>query len=261
MKWLEIGRYDFVEAVRECRGVCAVPLGSIEAHGDHLPLGTDSITIEEIVSRAAAIEPVVEFPAQYFGMVPEVRHQPGSVVTPVSLLLLILENVCAEVSRNGLKKIILVNGHGGNIHLNTFAVSRLENHHDYTVYLYKDPGCGPEWDAMSEGSDGHAGEVETSTMLYLRPELVKMELIPKAARQGLPRLSDVHKHNLSTGFDWYAANPDHYNGDAAPSNREKGEYLVKSAAEQLAVAFRSVKDDSAGPEILQEFYAAAGLSG
>jgi len=263
MKWLEMTRLEFRKSVKDCKGVCVVPMGCSEAHGNHMPLGTDLINIEEMVSLAAQKEPVVEFPAYFFTQIQEGKHQPGTIATRANLMWEMLENICSEISRNGFKKIVFVNGHGGNYSfLPYFAQMRLEERHDYVLYLYKGgrypvDSTDPEWQNIRQGSGGHGGEEETSIMMYLRPELVKIKCISKKTRVGLKRLS--HLEDISTGFDWYAANPDHYQGQGELGSKEKGGFLIDRTVSHLAKAFRIIKDDKIAPEVLNEFYDASGL--
>ena len=116
MLWEELTAPEFAAAVKSA-GACIVPLGVIEKHGDHLPLGTDLINVRALAIKAAAIEPAIVFPPYYFGQICEARHQPGTLAFHGGFLLEALRGICAEIARNGLRKIILLNGHGGNIHL------------------------------------------------------------------------------------------------------------------------------------------------
>ncbi len=107
----------------------------------------------------------------------EARHEPGTVAYSRGLQLQLLQETTDEMARNGCKKVIIVNGHGGNEHLLPFfAQSQLEKPHDYVVYVLErveTPPGGPK--AKSTGPDWHAGEAETSTMLVAHPELVHQD--------------------------------------------------------------------------------------
>jgi len=264
MKWLEMTSQELEKSVKDCKGVCVVPMGCSEAHGNHMPLGTDLINIEGMVSRAAQKEPVVEFPAYLFTQIHCAKHMPGTIATGASVMWDMLESICSEISRNGFKKIVFVNGHGGNNNLlSYFSQMRLERRYDYVLYSYKNGQypvdfTDPEWQKMRQARNiSHGGEEETSIMMYIRPELVKMQHIQKKVRQRLERFS--HLKDISTGVSWYAANPDHYQGDAELSSKEKGKFLINKAASRLAKAFQIIKKDKVAPEVLREFYGMAGL--
>ncbi|MEI8195510.1 MAG: creatininase family protein [Phycisphaerae bacterium] len=181
MKWQDLTAPQFAQAVIETRGVCIVPLGVLEKHGEHLPVGTDYLFGSELAQRAAAIEPAIVFPPYYFGQIQEGRHQPGTIAIRGELMLELLENVCEEIGRNGLKKILLLNCHGGNCAaLRYFVMSALQRPRDYALYLcdldaywlQHDAG----WKALQQSPDDrHGGELETSVMLAALPELVRMD--------------------------------------------------------------------------------------
>ena len=110
----EITSPDFVKAVAQSSGVCLLPMGILEKHGPHLPLGTDIFESRKVATTAAALEYSIVFPTYYVGQINEARHQPGTISYSPDLLWKMLQETCEELSRNGLKKIIIVNGHGGN---------------------------------------------------------------------------------------------------------------------------------------------------
>lgn len=256
MHWEDLTAPAFAEAVRAAAGVCVVPLGVVEKHGEHLPLGTDFLTAHRLAGLAAQQVPAVVFPPYYFGQIHEAKHQPGAIAIGYRLMYDLLENTCAEISRNGLKKIVFLNGHGGNCaFLQHFLRASLERRLDYTLYCidlrhYTD---APEWKTMSEtgGTVDHAGEWETSLLLDLRPELVHMEAI---GGDGRPRGRLAHLDGLATGIAWYADQPDHYSGNAAPATAAKGAYLRDHAVQRIAHYLRLVRTDTATAALFEEFH-------
>lgn len=253
MKWEELTAPEFKKAVAEVGGVCVLPLGIMEKHGEHLPLGTDLYCARALAEEAVRREPAILFPPYYFGQIHEARHQPGAVALPSCLFFELLETVCGEIARNGLKKIVLVNGHGGNnAFLTFFLQTMLERERDYFLYLAQGGDGGPKWKALRETTqDGHAGESETSAMLALRPDLVKMEAI---GGDGTPRKRMAHLQGASSGIWWYADFPDHYAGDGAYGTAEKGRAMFEYETEQLADLIRRVKADTQVPALTREFY-------
>src|SRR5437667_9668470 len=108
----------------------------MEKHGAHLPLGNDLLNVRYVALNAAQQEYAIVFPEYYFGQILEAKHQPGTVAYSRGLQLQLLQETTDEMARNGCKKIIIVNGHGGNNRLLPyFAPSQLESPHDYVVYV------------------------------------------------------------------------------------------------------------------------------
>ncbi len=102
---------DFAQAMEQTKGVCLVPLGCLEKHGNHMPLGTDVATAREVSIRAAEKEAAMVFPYIPFGIVAEVKHKQGTVAISSHLQYQMLEELCDELARNGYTKILFVNGH------------------------------------------------------------------------------------------------------------------------------------------------------
>mgnify|MGYP000848167767 CR=1 FL=1 len=257
MQWEALTSPELGAAARET-GVCLLSLGVLERHSEHLPLGTDYLTAHGLACRAAELEPAVVFPPFYFGQIYEARCFPGAVALKPALLLELLGSVLDEIGRNGFRKIILVNGHGGNTHLLSFLnQSSLWAEKPYAVYmptvnLYE--ADWRAWEAMrATDYGGHADEMETSMMLALHGELVHMDRVPEEPATGLPRMG--HLPPTHTGIWWYARYPEHYAGDARTATAEKGEFLVGRMVAFLADYIRAVKADEAVPGLLAEFFA------
>lgn len=258
MHWEELTAPDFAKAVDRSEGVCLLPLGCMEKHGDHLPLGTDLLQIRAIASAAAAQEPVVVYPPYFYSQITCARHQPGTIAITEPLLFDLLEATCCEIARNGLRKIVLLNGHGGNFYfLHYFAWMMVHSRdHDFVPYLARlqdfwTPDHTATYEAMKETEhDGHGGERETSTLLAIRPELVKMDDL--AAEPGLPRKRTAHLP-LYTPIWWYADYPDHYSGDGHPGTAEKGRALIDDCAAAVAEILRAVKADDTARALIREF--------
>ena len=116
MLWEDIISNDFAEAVEKAKGVCVVPVGCLEKHGPHSPLGTDTIIAREVVCRAAELEPVCLFPDLPFGDL-SCGHPTtpcGTISLPMETEFLLLEQLCDQIGRYGFHKILIINGHGGN---------------------------------------------------------------------------------------------------------------------------------------------------
>jgi creatinine amidohydrolase len=258
VRYEELTTPEFVQAVAESGGTCIIPLGILEKHGPHLPLGTDLIDCREVALRAAKQEYTIIFPAYYVGQIFEAKHQPGTIAYSSRMMLDLLQETCDELGRNGITKIILVNGHGGNEHfLRFFCQSQLASKKDYAVYLF-DPAEDESMEVALKKLrkttlDGHAGEEETSAMLAHRPDLVHLERAGQQSGEDQKRLSNL-KHAY-TGIWWYASQPNHYRGDGSYGSKELGELLLKSEAGLLAEMIRSVKEDTVTLELQKQFFA------
>lgn len=243
---------EFVKALDITEGVCIIPLGSLEKHGNHLPMGTDNFLVHEKVVLASNIEPVVVFPTVMFTENCEAKNNPGAIAVEPRIYFRLLESLCDEVARNGFRKIILASGHGGNrFFLRFFVQTILGKHKDYVVY-FPEELLAPEVEekTLETPFDYHAGENETSQLLYLHPELVKMDSVP--AKSGNP-LKRSKVPGIVTPTDWFSNFPEHYAGDARPSTSEKGRLLVENTVKNLVEAIRRVKADDTTTKLMQEY--------
>jgi creatinine amidohydrolase len=251
--WEELTAADFQSAIEQSKGTCLLPFGILEKHGPHLPLGTDLLDVRYVALNAAQQEYALVFPQYYFGQIFEAKHQPGTVAYSARLQLDLLQETTDEMARNGCKKIIIVNGHGGNEHLLPFfAQSQLEKPHDYVVYvmgIVASPAGGP---AKKTAVDMHAGESETSKMLISSPNLVHIDRANQesGADQARLKLPDT----LYTGIWWYASFPNHYSGDGAAATRELGEFEMKAWQDAIVTAIRAVKADDESLKLQNEFF-------
>jgi creatinine amidohydrolase len=254
MRWENLTSLDFRRAVTDCDGVGLIPIGVLEPHGPHLPLGTDMFECHAVACRAAEVEPVIIFPPYPFGINHESGHLPGSFVLRRKLVFALLENVCDEMGRHGLTKIILFSGHGGNrFFIPLFVQTLIEQEKTYLVYNAS-VESGDEIEALLETDEtGHAGEKETSTALYLHPELVKMGEVPKNPFSSLRRNEQMRQAGAYTSVDWYAMYPAMYVGDASKASADKGEVEVRGRIQGLVKLIRAVKADTMTPGLLRQF--------
>ncbi len=255
MRWENLTGATFEGAVAQAQGVCIIPVGVLEYHGPHLPLGTDTFQCHALACAAAEREPAVVFPAYHFGVNTETKHYPGGIVLKDRLLFEVLENVCEEVSRNGLKKILLLSGHGGNRYfLPLFVQLALDKGRDYTPYYVGGYDADPELfqRIMETSLHGHACECETSVALYCFPELVRMDLLGEgSAWSSQKRLA--HLPGVYTPADWSAQFPKHCAGDPRPATAEKGKALFETRVVALARLLGQIKKDQAAPRVYAEF--------
>jgi creatinine amidohydrolase len=254
VKWEELTAEDFRAAVQQAKGTCLLPFGILEKHGPHLPLGTDLLNVRFAALHAAEQEFAVVFPEYYFGQIFEAKHEPGTVAYSMELQLKLLQETTDEMARNGCKKVVIVNGHGGNEHLLPFfAQAQMASPKDYVVYVLDGERSRPGGPAKkSTGVDYHAGENESANTLYTHPELTHID------RAGRESGADQKRQNLPdflyTGIWWYARFPNHYSGDGSVATKELGEWNVQGWISTIVEAIRAVKADDASLKIQNEFY-------
>ena len=253
VKWEELTGGDFVNAIRQAKGTCLIPFGIIEKHGPHLPLGTDLINVRYASLHGAEQEYAIVFPQYFFGQIFEAKHEPGTMAYSARLQMDLLQETTDEMARNGCKKIIIVNGHGGNTSLLPFfAQSQLASPHDYVVYVYRYSPTGPGRPAMKTKTDQHAGESETAHSLVTMPNLVHMDRATSQSGADLNRL-DLPT-GVYTGIWWYARFPEHYAGEGAAATKELGEFDMKQWADGVAASVRAVKADQNSLKLQSEFF-------
>jgi creatinine amidohydrolase len=257
-RWDELTAADWPKALERSAQTAILPIGVLEKHGPHVPIGSDLIHVREWAARVTKREYAVVFPDYFYGQIYEARHQRGTFALPSKLIWELLDATCEEIARNGFKKIVIVNGHGGNPNfLRFFVQSQLERRRDYVVYFFDpapEPALTEKMNKMRKSdpaTDQHAGERETSTMLYLRPELVQMDRAGTESGANQKRLAvpDVY-----TAIWWYAGYPNHYAGEGTKATREFGELVTEARIESLRHALKAIKADTQAPALQNEFF-------
>lgn len=254
VKWEELTAPDFVKAIEQAKGTCLLPTGIVEKHGTHLPLGTDLINVRYASVEGAKQEYAVVFPEFFFGQIFEAQQQPGTISYSASLTTQVLQETVAEMSRNGCKKILIVNGHGGNnSYLPYFAQSQLASPRDYAVFIFALPNLEiPGRPAFSDPFGMHGGVTESSHMMISRPDLLKLDRAGQESGVDLNRLK--LPESVYTAIWWYAKFPHHYAGDASTANKALGEFDMKAWSTQIAEAIRAIKADTATLQLQNEFF-------
>ena len=254
VQWEDLTAGDFVKAIHQAQGTCILPFGILEKHGQQLPLGTDLISARYVSLAAARQEPAVVFPAYYFGQIAEARQQPGTIAYSRSLQLALLQETTDEMARNGCKKIVIVNGHGGNEYLLPyFAQTQLQMPHDYVLYVFGLPEHDlPGRPKVVAPGGLHASEEETSRTMIAAPDTVKLD------RANEESGADQHRLHLPdtlyTGIYWYASYPNHYAGNAAAANKALGKFDMETWTGQIVTALKAVKADDASLKLQAEYY-------
>ena len=238
--------------------VALLPVGSTEQHGPHLPLDTDAFDAAYLARRVAESckkpKPIV-LPLIPYGVSYHHDDFAGTLsISPSTLSNLVYEiGMCS--ARYGIKKLVIINGHGGNGPALHFAAQLINR--DAQIFTCVDTGetSDPDIYAIAETpNDVHAGEIETSTTLALRPELVKLE----KARKCVPEFSNRYLNFSSRrSIGWYARiskiSPTGVLGDPTKATREKGIHMWEMMVKHLVVFIEDLKNLSL-EEIYQKRY-------
>jgi len=258
-RWDELTASDWEMALQKSDSTCILPIGILEKHGPHGPIGSDLIKVREWSARATKKEYAVVFPDYFYGQINEAKQQYGTFSLPSKLVMELLESTCKEIGRNGFKKIIIVNGHGGNPQMiRYFIQNQLEKKRDYAVYFFdpKTPRDVTEKASQLRKSDAkfdmHGGENETSSLLYLRPDLVKLDKSTSESGENQNHLQ--LSNDLYTAIWWYASYPNHYAGKAEVSSVALGKLLTDSIIKSLANAIKTVKEDKQTLKLQNEYF-------
>lgn len=210
-----------------------VPYGTVEAHGLHLPLNTDTLIIEEVLKRASGRINAFIAPCVNYGVCTSTGLHPGTVgITPETLRRVTVD-VVKDAYKKGLRNFMLVSGHGGGLHVSAMKeaaeglVNELKGIRMAAFSIYD--AMGKELRELSETqNDSHAGEMETSAVLYLSPKLVKGR--SKEEYPNLPKPFIVRdKKKYWPGAVW---------GNPKKATREKGEQLISIMTDKIVMLAR-----------------------
>ena len=136
MKWEEMTAAEFQQGLQKAQGTCILPFGIIEKHGPHLPLGNDLINVRYAVQHGVQQEYAIVFPEYYFGQIFEAKHEPGTIAYSAKLQLELLQETTDEMARNGCKKVLIVNGPGGNNYLLPYSRNHSLPHRTITLCMF-----------------------------------------------------------------------------------------------------------------------------
>lgn len=278
MLWEELRQDEFKPAVEESGRVCLLPIGCVESHGVHLPLGCDVMHVLHHCQLATEKEPAVVFPPIYFGEKAGAGEFPGTIIFPEPLIHEILEACCKEIYRNGFKKILIVSGHGGNTNLvNNFARYTLTKKTGYLVFILpaslshsypkvllsnidKYPYLTKEDIKVLEDygnkAGGHGCFTETGWLYNARPDLTRLDLQNAKSGVSTHRWDEFSKRGIYSGFGWMADYPDSLSADYHEGMNERiAKAMTQSVVDHLAEAVKFLKEERISDEMYDEWAA------
>lgn len=230
---------EFAAAMQAGRWIL-LPFGTVEQHGPHLPLGTDLFYAEHICSAVAERTNGLVAPALPYGVCRSMRNFPGTISLTPATLTAVVREVIGEYIRHGGRKFALITGHAEPAHMEAMRDPGLP-------LVNADPGLvvlaiGPydfldpiRREADLVGKDGHAGSIETSQMLVVAEEVVRMDRIPKVTRPRLSRFR-VMAHPE-------AEYPTGVRGDTSKVSRELGERAVNHVVTEIVRLLERIDRD------------------
>lgn len=243
------GELTWLEAKKrfETMDIALLPVGSIEQHGPHLPMDTDAFDADYLARRVAQAcsspKPLV-LPLISYGVSYEHNEFKGTISITNNTLSHLVYDIGMSAARSGINKLVIINGHGGNGPALNYAAQMINR--DAKIFVCVDTGETSDWDIykmIDTPNDVHAGEIETSTSLAVRPQLVKMDL----ASSMVPQFSSRYLNFTSRrGVSWYAytqnVSADGVLGDATKATAEKGRKIWKVMIAHLVALVEDLKN-------------------
>ena len=232
----ETAGFDVADVVSRSR-LAIQPLGSLEFHGPHNPLGADSIIISGIAERVAARTSALLFPTIRFTQCPaHTAHFRGTISLRPDLMTLYFADVLRNILVLGCSKILILNGHDGNIGPARGAVAQVANEFGDAALMFVS-----WWEFLSSekmktlalfhqsnGGHGHGGPLETSAVAAFRPDLVHLDRAKDLPEP--PDLSDGSPYFLQKSS---AANWPGYSGKVSEASADKGKQVVQMSEDGI----------------------------
>ena len=230
------------------RSILIVPIGAIEHHGPHLPLITDALMAES--AATAAVEAgesagldLWQLPTLSVGKSDEHYWAPGTLWLSASTLMSVLEDIGRSVATTPAKKIVFMNGHGGNIALLQVAVRQLRRMFGLMTFVMPAmriaAGTGLDGEPDEFGQGIHGGFAETSAIMHLRPDLVDESLFARNVPEYMAGFEQIGFNAKPVSFGWISNDfgPSGVIGDPTGANAAAGrrgfETSVRLAVEAL----------------------------
>jgi creatinine amidohydrolase len=231
-----------LRALAQREAAVIVPVASPEQHGPHLPTKVDCLLVGEIARRAAAqasaTTPTLITPVVWTGLAEHHMSMGATISLHYAEFFAVLRGVCRSLTRHGFKKVLLLNGHGGNIAALTVAVNELAVEFNApiattTYWLLAQPAFGKILE--KQANVRHACEAETSMVLALEPDLVDMSRAAEAVGPTAPELVDIIGTTAAHRWQSFKSRTSHGAiGDPRSATAEKGERLLQAAADAVS---------------------------
>jgi len=226
---------DEVEEYAKSGKPLLIPIGSVEQHGPHLPVGTDTIIAYEIALKVAKEIDAIVAPPIYYGNSMSMVGMYGTLsVSPQTLSAYILD-LCKSASEIGFKRIIFINGHGGNVEAFDI-IGHIARCMNLTIIRIDWWIIASQEISEIVGKIAHADEGETSVMLAVKPELVKMEKAVKdsKAREVYEKLTSGKPRNMPKIYVHFKTwTKTGVIGDATKATKEKGDRIVDAVVKNI----------------------------
>jgi creatinine amidohydrolase len=228
--------FDIKEKIQQAP-TAILPIGAVEAHGPHLPLGTDNFLAVEMAKKLSSEINSFILPTLPYGQVWSLRNFPGSITVSNQSMINMIVDIGVSLWQQGFTTFIMMNGHLGNQNaLKDVARILYEKVPDLKTYYFFYPGMNIYADEVRENQSAHAVyfhacEIETSYMLYLAPEHVQMD----RAITDIPNIpidADV------TPTPWETFTKSAVLGDATSATQEKGEYILTRVIQNMVKILR-----------------------
>lgn len=172
----EMTKDEFAAALKE-NPIVVLPVGSMEEHGDHLPLGSDTFEIDFVVQRLSKKLKMLVLPTVNYGNCGSTYNFPGTISISFETLRALIYDILAESVRHGAKKLLVISGHAGTNHMLALRIAAehvVKKHPEVKIMVLSDYDLVPEYRGGNIPKwDGHAGKAETSRMLNIRPDISK----------------------------------------------------------------------------------------
>lgn len=232
--------------------IAVLPVAAIEQHGPHLPVSTDSTImagmLDAVIAKLPADLDVRILPIQSVGKSNEHLHAPGTLTLPATTLIEAWTELGASVARAGVRKLVVVNSHGGNEEIMGIVARELRVRFGMLAVKTSWSRFGRPAGLYSEIEDRygiHGGDFETSVMLHFRPDLVDMakaEDFPSRV-QAAEESFELLRHTGTQAFAWIASdlNPHGVVGEASKATAEKGRLTVEHQADGFIRLLGDVK--------------------
>ena len=255
MRWDYATSADLRDLLARGCNLAILPIGSVEHHADHLATCIDTIVPHTIACRAAEIEEAVVAPPVYYVYEDAQKAHLGTCGIAVEVLIPYLVNVCDEIARNGFTKILIANGHGGNMCVLTALTHAILGHRKgYVVYLANNPFYFYERiirDVQEGEVIGHACEIETSIAMAIDERLVNRKHLRPSTEHHRDARGLLPVESFGA-LDWHINMPQGWAGDPTKASAEKGRRLLDEGVATMAALIRKIKADTVTPAFLKD---------